>query len=262
MYRIGEFSKLAKTTIKTLRFYEKEGLMLPSEIDFNGYRYYETNKLLELCTIVSLRQIGFSIKEIKEIQNGANISNFLNKKLCELEKIQIENNFRISKIKFLLGENKMKKEVVVKELPECIVYFKEGVVENFSKISDFILKSGSECLKANPKIKCVEPDYCFVEYLDGEYKEKDIKIRYAQAVTSFGNETETIKFKKIKPCKAVCVYHKGCYENLSETYAFIMNYIKENNLEIASFPRERYIDGIWNKENVEDWLTEIQVPIK
>ncbi|MCQ2969903.1 MAG: MerR family transcriptional regulator, partial [Clostridium sp.] len=26
-------------------------------------------------------------------------------------------------------------------------------------------------------------------------------------------------------------------------------------------PRESYIDGIWNKENPEEWLTEIQVPI-
>ena len=33
MYKIGEFSKLAKTTIKTLRFYEKEKLLIPSFVD-------------------------------------------------------------------------------------------------------------------------------------------------------------------------------------------------------------------------------------
>ena len=39
MYKIGEFSILSKTTIKTLRFYEKERLFLPSLVDENGYRY-------------------------------------------------------------------------------------------------------------------------------------------------------------------------------------------------------------------------------
>lgn len=41
-----------------------------------------------------------------------------------------------------------------------------------------------------------------------------------------------------------------------------MKYIESNNLQITDYPRECYIDGIWNKDNVEDWLTEIEVPIK
>lgn len=43
MYKIGDFSRLLKTTIKTLRYYEKEKLLIPAFIDPNtGYRYYET----------------------------------------------------------------------------------------------------------------------------------------------------------------------------------------------------------------------------
>ena len=72
MYKIGEFSILAKTTIKTLRYYEKEGLLIPAFVDTNGYRYYDTNQLLELAKIVSLRQIGLSIVEIKKVLNDEN----------------------------------------------------------------------------------------------------------------------------------------------------------------------------------------------
>lgn len=262
MYKIGEFSILSKTTIKTLRFYEKEKLFLPSFVDENGYRYYEASKLIELGKIISLRQIGFSIKDIKQVLNGAKLDGFLKSKLKELENLQIENKFKISKINYLLGENSMKYEVIVKDLPEYIVYYKEGMIKSYANASEFVLQSGEECLESNPKIKCVEPDYCFMEYLDGEFKEKNIRIRYTQAVTTFGNETENIKFKKLKPVKAVCIYHKGSYENLGEAYSFIMNYIAENNLKIVDLPRERYIDGIWNKENIEDWLTEIQVPVE
>lgn len=62
MYKIGEFSTLAKVTIKTLRYYEKEKLLLPCFVDDNGYRYYETTQLLDLAKIISLRQVGLSIE--------------------------------------------------------------------------------------------------------------------------------------------------------------------------------------------------------
>ena len=68
MLRIGDFSKLSKVTIKALRYYEKEGLLIPKNVDaFNGYRYYESNQLLDVSRIISLKQIGLSIDEIKKI---------------------------------------------------------------------------------------------------------------------------------------------------------------------------------------------------
>lgn len=156
----------------------------------------------------------------------------------------------------------MKYEVIMKKLPEYTVYYKEGIIKDFSEISNFILTSAKECLAINPNIKCVEPDYCYINYLDGEFREKDIKIRYCQAVLEEGISNEIIKFKKLDPVSAVCAYHKGKYTTLGETYGFLMKYIEENNYEIIDSPRERYIDGIWNKESEQDWLTEIQVPVR
>lgn len=156
----------------------------------------------------------------------------------------------------------MEKEIIIKKLPSAIVYYKEGIIKNYDELSGFILSSGEECLKLNPGIKCIEPDYCYINYLDGEYKENNIKVRYAQAVEKEGIANENIKFMEIKPVEAVCIYHKGSYANLRDSYNTIMKYIEENNYEITDFPRECYIDGIWNKEKEEDYLTEIQVPIK
>lgn len=74
MYKIGDFSRLSKTTIKTLRYYEKEKLLIPAFIDPNtGYRYYETKQLVELSKIISLRQVGLSIKDIRAILNGTDM---------------------------------------------------------------------------------------------------------------------------------------------------------------------------------------------
>lgn len=155
----------------------------------------------------------------------------------------------------------MKYEVITKELPEYTVYYKEGVIGSFEELTNFILSSEKECRKTNPDIKCIQPDYCYVSYLDGEFKDKDINVMYAQAVNKMGVENETIKFKKLTSINAACIYHKGSYDKLGAAYGFIMKWIEENHYEIAEPIRERYIDWMWNKENPDEWLTEIQVPI-
>lgn len=156
----------------------------------------------------------------------------------------------------------MKNEIFIKEIPEFIVYYRDGVISDFSKVSEFAFQSGTECSKANPNLKCVTPNYSYISYLDGEYKEKDIKIRYAEAVEKFGNETDEIKFMKSKPITAVCIYHKGSYDNLRDSYNIILKYIDDNGYEIIDNSRECYIDGCWNKENEKDYLTEIEFPVK
>ena len=155
----------------------------------------------------------------------------------------------------------MNNEIFVKEIPSYIIYYCDGMIADFSKILEFVLQAGAECKEANPNLKCVSPSYCYINYLDGEYKEKDIKIRYAEAVTNFGKETDNVKFMKTDAVNAVCIYHKGKYDTLRDSYNIILKYIEENNYEIVDYIRECYIDGCWNKDNEDDYLTEIQVPV-
>lgn len=103
MYKIGEFSKLSKTTIKTLRYYEKEKLLMPAFIDQNtGYRYYETKQLIELSKIMSLRQIGLSIKDIKIVLDGYDRKKILEKRKKEIEDALLLYNSELAKINYLL----------------------------------------------------------------------------------------------------------------------------------------------------------------
>ena len=263
MYKIGDFSSMSKTTIKALRYYEKENLLKPVYIDLNtGYRYYETSQLVEISKIISLRQIGLSIKDIKNILNGCDMKSILNKRKKEIKENLTIYTTQLSKINYLLEENNMKNEIFIKEIPSYIIYYSDGIISDFSKIPEFVLEAGAECAKANPNLKCITPNYCYVSYLDGEYKEKDIKIRYAEAVEEFGEETNQIKFMKTTPVTAVCIYHKGSYENLRQSYNIILKYIEDNGYEIIDNVRECYIDGCWNKDNSDDYLTEIEFPVR
>lgn len=64
----------------------------------------------------------------------------------------------------------MKYEAIIKDLPDYIVYYKEGIIKKFKEITDFIVTSADECRILNPNIKCISPDYCYVNYLDGNIK--------------------------------------------------------------------------------------------
>ena len=263
MYKIGDFSSMSKTTIKTLRYYEKEGLLKPVYVDLNtGYRYYETSQLMEISKIISLRQIGLSIKDIKNILNGYNMVEILNKRKKELEDDLVLFNMELSKINYLLEGDNMKNEIFIKEIPSYVIYYCDGIISDFSKIPEFVLQAGEECAKVNPNLKCITPDYCYISYLDGEYKEKDIKIRYGQAVEKVGKETDRIKFKMMDAITAVCIYHKGAYDNLRDSYNIILKFIEDNGYEVIDNPRECYIDGCWNKDNSDDYLTEIEFPVR
>ena len=263
MLKIGEFSRLSLTTVKALRFYEKEGLLPPAFIDeWTGYRFYETAQLETAAKIRSYRQLGLSIDEIRRIFSGEDAKQILSNKADALRKLHHDTELRLSIIEFILEENEMKYQVTEKEIPEMIVYSAETVLEKYSDCMQWIPSVGAECLKLNPGIKCAEPPYEFCEYLDGEYKETDIRIRHNEAVTSFGKENEHIKFRTLPVAKVLSIYHKGAYDNIGEAYAFLIEYAEKNGYEIAGLARESYIDGIWNKDSVSDWLTEVQLPVK
>ena len=263
MFKIGEFSKLSMLTVKALRFYEKEGLLFPAYVDeSSGYRFYETSQLETAATIKALRQLDFSVEEIRAYLRGMPLKDALQAKKADLLQRRADLTARISIINYLMEESNMKYQAVVKEIGECTVYSEERVLEHYSGVGKLVMESAEECIRLNPDIECPEPDYCFCECLDGEYRETQMRIRYSQAVTKVGIGNERISFRQIPATRAICIYHKGAYERLSEAYAYIYGYAAQNGYKITDFARICYIDGVWNKDSVEDWLTEVQLPVQ
>lgn len=264
MLKIGEFSKLCKTTIKTLRYYDEVGLLKPVKVDANGYRYYEIEQLNDLIFILELRNLDFSILDIKNIQNSKQKQEHLEKHLLVLEEEMNRKSKQISLVKNFIEKAKkgeiMEKYIAKKiVVPNNIVYFRHGTINSMADMLDFILQAGTEVRKYNPTLKC--KDYCYVTYSANEYKEKDVELEYVEAVESFGQESQNIHFRQEDAIEAIAVQHKGSYSNLNKAYAFVLNWVKEKGYKIYAPIREVYIDGCWNKQNEAEYLTEIQVPI-
>jgi len=66
-YQIKELAKLAKVSVRTLHYYDEIGLLKPSSIGENGYRYYDQEALLRLQQIMLYRELDFKLKTIKQV---------------------------------------------------------------------------------------------------------------------------------------------------------------------------------------------------
>ncbi len=266
MYRIGVFSKMSKTTVKALRYYDEIGILKPEVTDkFTGYRMYTTDQLFKLHYIQSLRQIGLSIDEINLILKSGSTEMILeNRRVEVVTQLKLAHEI-LSRIDFILSEkgdeNFMSYQAIIKDLPKCIVYSQKMVIPGYEVYNEVIPAIGKKLTDKYPDLKCVVPEYCFVRYLDGEYREQDINIEFCEAVDKMKPDFDGIVFKELESVKAVSVMHKGSYSTISQAYAFVYKWIEGNEYSASDSPRESYIDGVWNKDSEEEWLTEIQIPI-
>lgn len=121
LFKIGEFSKISGFSVKTLRYYDEIDLFKPIEVDlFTGYRYYKKEQLKDLNFINMLKNIGFSLEEIKNNWNNFSEELFLNKKMELLKQIEIkkESIKQIDKLRSKLKDGKLEeqeKQIIMKK---------------------------------------------------------------------------------------------------------------------------------------------------
>lgn len=93
MLRIGEFSKLTGVPIRTLRYYDEIDLFKPAEIDlYTDYRYYNEEQIEDLTIINKLKEVGFTLDEIKTNWNHFTNDIMENKKKELEQKLDNINN--------------------------------------------------------------------------------------------------------------------------------------------------------------------------
>jgi len=71
MFRIGDFSRIARVSARLLRFYDQIGLFTPAHADAQtGYRYYTVSQLAQLNRILVLKDLGFNLDQVRDILNS------------------------------------------------------------------------------------------------------------------------------------------------------------------------------------------------
>ena len=263
LYKIGMFAQMNHITVKALRFYEEQGLLHPAHVDSeNGYRYYTMNQMADVHRINALKQAGFTLDDIKQMNSGSDAASMLTSKKATLLRKIAELTSQIAVIDGYLSDpaNTLDTPVLIRKIPAVIVAAMEKRIDSYDELFSFMPEMGAEMERLG--CRCALPEYCFTHYLEPGYKEDHILIETCEAVTEKKEDTELVKFRELPEITAACIFHKGSYDKFPETYAAILRFIEDNGYEICGNIRENYIDGIWNKDREEDWLSEIQIPVR
>lgn len=203
MYKIGELSKLCDISVKALRFYDAEGLLTPDKIDrFTGYRYYSASKLGDCYRITALKELGFSLDEIKAQLNADGCSetiNVLDEKIAELRSLIETSAERLEKIesirkKLTKGEQKMF-NIIIRPAGEI----RAAILRKNFKSKQDALREAGRIAESLPKT-LIGKRKILINY-ETEYKETDLDIAagveltghlpkgspYSEKTVSFGN---------------------------------------------------------------------------
>ena len=267
--KIGEFSKMMQVTVKTLRHYEQKGLLVPDEVDeWTGYRYYNITQMQRLNTIRGLQRQGFTLEEIKELlEDGAQTPSIeqLTQKIEETERhLQLLMERRNQLLKWMDSHKQIKtmEKFSIQSLPEIIVASHREVISGYSALGLLCVnKIGPEMQRLG--CKCPPPGYCFTIEHNQEFCAENIDIEYCEQVEEMGVDSDIIQFKRLPAVeKALCMKHVGPYERFHESFIEAFAYMEEQGYKMAGALRTSYIDGAWNQEDPEKWLSIIQIPIE
>lgn len=272
MFRIGEFSRLTQVSIRMLRYYDDMKLLKPAEIDlFTGYRMYSAEQIPILQKIVLLRDSKFKVSEIKAIilkNEEINIAEELEKKKNEIMKqIYIEKQ-RIIKIDNTINEivnnnfnihcninfKKVDKILIISLRDTIPTYFHEGNL--WKKLSDYIKTE-------NISIKHDMYNNVAI-YHDTEHKDRDVEVEVGIIVDKLGENKYDFKYREVGSVERMAyamVY--GPYKNLAKGYEMLAYYLEKHNEQMDEKPSRQICHiGVEDTKNQEEYLTEIQIPLK
>ena len=115
-WSIHEVAKLAGTTSRTLRHYGELGLLEPSRIGTNGYRYYDAETLTRLQRILLLRELGLGLPAIADVLGGQSDTDALTAHLEWLESEKQRIDKQIASVETTLRKRKEGEHLMADEM--------------------------------------------------------------------------------------------------------------------------------------------------
>lgn len=265
VFSIGEFSKITGLTVKTLRFYHEQGLLVPTHVDEQtGYRYYGESKVEAARVIMQLRALDFPLDDIQLIlssyEDEADILDHL-----QGQKQKVREKLRE------YGQISKALDQIIRREREVRAAMSEATFDPQEKTLHAMLIAGlrmhgrySECGKGFAQIGrrfgrqiCGAP---LLLHYDAEYKEDDADFEVCLPIRK-GTARDGIAVRELAGGRCVCLLHKGPYDELGRSYARILEYVSGKGYRIAVPTREVYLKGpgMIFRGNPKKYLTEIQM---
>lgn len=260
-YKINEISKLYGIGVDSLRYYERIGVLKPRR-DVNGYRLYSLKDIYKLNIIRDLRQLDFSMKQIKEYLDHQSVDNTLT----------------------LLQEEQ---ELIQRQLKKLRA--KERIIRNriISLTTASPIPAGVFTVKTFPARPCLQLNAHITRDEEMDFAIKKLHQKHEPKIHDFGNQSigasvsvedlnkgiagvfhsvffilkqEAREYDFILPAgQYLSCFYRGDYLQSPARIREVLSFAKETGRRILGDPFEIY--KIDNRDTMlaEEFLTEIQV---
>jgi len=153
-YTVTKLAKISGISVRTLHWYDEVGLLKPAYYGANGYRYYEEEQLLTLQQILFFRELGFELKQIKEILGRSDFDQLVAlSSHRQVLKKSLERTKKLIKtidktIEHLKGNKKMKEnELYYGFTKEKQADYEKQIVESFGEQGKAYIKESKQNVK-------------------------------------------------------------------------------------------------------------------
>jgi effector-binding domain-containing protein len=267
MFKIGEFSKLSRVPVKTLRYYHQIGLLEPARIDdFTGYRYYTAVQLTRLNHILALKDLGFSLEQIGQMVDE-DLSPEQVRGLLRLKRAEVRQQIEMdqarlarleSRLKQIEKESKMPKyEVVLKQVDKMQIAGVRDTVASYSSVGPLY----EELFAALGEHGIAPAGPMMGIYYDEEYKESDVDVETAVPVASGSLPKGRVVLRELPGAQMASLVRQGPYDDFTPAYQALMAWIEGNDYQIIGPNREIYLRGPEVGVDPAEYVTEIQFPV-
>lgn len=299
MIKIGEFSILTGISIHMLRNYDKIGLLVPAYIDEeSGYRYYKEDQIPTANQIVVLKNLGFGLKEIADIQtqysSKERMQEFLRSKTKEKQAEIEAAREQLKKMQQAISEMEHEEprslSVTVKTIPERTVASLRGRIKRFEDEGLLWNELHQICGRLHVKDAHTEGNQYssalthHIEFAPEppqkgqpyHIREIDVEVQKiierlpskklaeeGQAVcTEICSEDRELSFQQIPQCEAATFAFQGRYDQLGEINAYMAKWVRKNGYRVTGMSFVTYYLSPGNEPDPEHFITEVCFPIE
>jgi effector-binding domain-containing protein len=245
-------------------------LLKPVKVDhFTGYRFYSADQLPRLNRILALKDLGFSLEQIKlmlaESLTLEQLRGMLTIQRSEVEKRLTDEQERLSRIEARLRqielEDKMPKyDVVIKTVPAMLVAARRVTIPTNDQVPQYLVSAYTEVYNYVRQQGAKDSNPCLALW----YSPADVyENEDAEAIVPIDRPlkgTERVKVYELPATQVAAVVHQGNFEEFTQGHAALLEWIDANGYQIVGPYREVYIKH--EKNNLSDTTTEVQYPVE
>jgi len=270
MIKIGNFARLSQVSVVTLRYYDEMDLLKPVQVDtFTGYRFYSADQLPRLNRILALKDLGFSLEQIRlMLADGLSVEQL--RSMLTMQRTEVERRltneqerlYRIeSRLRQIEMENKMPNyDVVIKTVPAMLVASRRVTIPTNDQVPQYLGPAYTEAYDYIRKQGAKDTGPCFASWHSPAdvYENED-----AEAVVPIDRllkGSDKVKVYELPATQVASVVHQGNFEDFTQGHAALLEWIDANGYKIVGPYREIYIRH--DKRRLADTTTEIQFPVE